>query len=122
MTTAVVLVIISGLALIAGIAWFFWGPRRGGYRTAVTSSGYQEARMLMKGGCTPDVIVVRHARASQLPPRGERRLLGDGDLRDFGKSTKLPEGETVAVEFVPKKPGEYEFACQMCSCSCSGDS
>ncbi len=56
MTTADVLVIIGGLALIAGIAWFFWGPRRGGYRTAVTSSGYQEARMLMKGGCTPDVI------------------------------------------------------------------
>ena len=31
----------------------------------------------------------------------------------FNKSAKLPEGETVPVEFMPKEPGEYEFACQM---------
>jgi len=24
-----------------------------------------------------------------------------------------PEGETVPVEFLPKEPGEFEFACQM---------
>jgi hypothetical protein len=28
----------------------------------------------------------------------------------FSKSARLPEGETVAVEFMPKDPGEYEFA------------
>ena len=32
---------------------------------------------------------------------------------DFDKSARLPTGETVAVEFVPPEPGEYEFACQM---------
>jgi plastocyanin domain-containing protein len=32
---------------------------------------------------------------------------------DFNKSAKLPPGEEVAVEFLPQKPGEYEFACQM---------
>ncbi len=34
-------------------------------------------------------------------------------LPAFGKSARLPEGETVAVEFLPKEPGEFEFACQM---------
>lgn len=34
-------------------------------------------------------------------------------LPAFNKSAKLPEGETVPVEFLPKEPGEYEFACQM---------
>ena len=34
-------------------------------------------------------------------------------LPAFEKSAKLPEGETVPVEFLPKEPGEYEFACQM---------
>jgi plastocyanin domain-containing protein len=28
----------------------------------------------------------------------------------FSKSARLPEGETVAVEFMSKDPGEYEFA------------
>ncbi len=32
---------------------------------------------------------------------------------DFGKSAKLPEGELVPVEFLPKEPGTYEFTCQM---------
>ena len=31
----------------------------------------------------------------------------------FNKSARLPTGEVVAVEFVPGKPGEYAFACQM---------
>jgi plastocyanin domain-containing protein len=34
-------------------------------------------------------------------------------LGDFGKSARLPEGETVALEFLPQRPGEYEFTCQM---------
>jgi len=32
---------------------------------------------------------------------------------DFNKSAKLPTGETVPIEFLPAKPGEYEFSCQM---------
>ncbi len=31
----------------------------------------------------------------------------------FGKSAKLPTGQDVSVELMPKEPGEYEFACQM---------
>ncbi len=32
---------------------------------------------------------------------------------DFNKSARLSTGEVVAVEFVPDKPGEYAFTCQM---------
>jgi len=31
----------------------------------------------------------------------------------FGKSARLPEGETLAIEFMLDKPGEFEFSCQM---------
>lgn len=54
-----VVVGVVGLAAIVGIAWFFWGPRKGGYRATRTSSGYQEATVLVKGGYVPDTIVVR---------------------------------------------------------------
>ncbi len=115
MTPGDIVVIVGGLALIAGIALFFWGPRRGGYRAAVTSGGYQEAMVLVKGGYTPDVIMVQHGKPVRLTFRREETaacsemvLLGD-----FGKSARLPEGETVPVEFLPEKPGEYAFTCQM---------
>src|SRR5512146_1448539 len=109
------IVAVIGLALIVGIAWFFWGPRRGGARAAITSGGYQEAMVLVKGGYTPDVIVVEHGKPVRLNFRREETAACSEMVvfGDFGKSAKLPTGETVPVEFLPDKPGEHEFSCQM---------
>ena len=108
-------VIASGSALIIAIAWFFWGPRDGGYRAAITSGGYQEAMILVKGGYTPDVIVVEHGKPVRLNFRREEtgacsEMVVFGD---FGKSATLPTGEIVPIEFMPDRPGEYAFGCQM---------
>ena len=110
-----VIVTVGGLALVTGIAWFFWGPRREGYRAPVTSSGYQEALVLVKGGYAPDTIVVRAGEPVRLTFRREEsspcsEMVVFGDL---GKSAKLPEGEPVAVELLPSDPGTFEFTCQM---------
>ena len=115
MTTDQVVVVVGGLALVVGIAWFFWGPRKGGQRAAVASSGYQEALVLVKGGYTPDLIVVQHGKPVRLNFRREETAACSEMvvLADFGKSARLPTGETVAVEFLPTEPGEHEFACQM---------
>ena len=115
MTTTDVPVILAGLVSIAAIAWFFWGPRKGGTRAALSSSGYQEAMVLVKGGYTPDVIVVQHGKPVRLNFRREETAACSEMVvfGDFGKSAKLPTGETVAVELLPERPGEYEFACQM---------
>jgi plastocyanin domain-containing protein len=108
-------VALGGLALAAGIAWFFWGPRRGGHRATVASSGYQEAMVLVKGGYTPDLIVVQHGRPVRLNFRREESAACSEMVvfGEFGKSAKLPEGEVVPIEFVPDRPGEYVFTCQM---------
>lgn len=115
MTATDLLVILVGLALIIGIAWFFWGPRKSGTRAAVTSGGYQEAMVLVKGGYTPDVIVVQHGKPVRLNFRREEVAACSEMVvfGDFGKSARLPTGETIAVEVLPEQPGEYEFACQM---------
>ena len=115
MSTDQIVVIVGSLALIVGIAWFFWGPRRSGYRAPVTSSGYQEAMVLVKGGYTPDVIVVERGKPVRLNFRREETAACSEMviLGAFGKSAKLPVGEVIPIEFLPEKPGEYEFTCQM---------
>ena len=107
--------IAIGVALMAGIAWFFWGPRKSGVRAATTSSGYQEAMILVKGGYTPDVLVVQHGKPVRLNFQREETAACSEMVvfNDFGKSAHLPTGVTVPVEFLPEKPGEYEFTCQM---------
>jgi plastocyanin domain-containing protein len=115
MTTSQLIVVLTGFAAIVGIAWFFWGPRKGGYRAPVTSRGYQEAMVLVKGGYTPDVIVVEHGRPVRLNFRREESSACSEMVvfGDFGKSAMLPVGEVVPVEFLPEKAGEYDFTCQM---------
>ncbi len=115
MTPDKILVTVFGLAGIAFIAWFFWMSKKEGTRAAVTSSGYQEAMVLVKGGYTPDVIVVEHGKPVRLNfLREESASCSEMViLADFDKSAHLPEGQTVPIEFLPDKPGEFEFACQM---------
>jgi plastocyanin domain-containing protein len=115
MTPDKIAVTLTGLAAIAFVAWFFWMKTSKGLRAAVVSSGYQEAMILVKGGYTPNVILVEHGKPVRLNFRREETASCSEMvlLPDFNKSAQLPPGETVAVEFIPDKPGEYEFACQM---------
>ena len=115
MTWDKIAVDVAGLALIGLIAWFFWLVKTKGVKAAVTSGGYQEQMILVKGGYTPDVIVVERGKPVRLNfIRQESASCTEMVLLPaFNKSAKLPEGETIPVEFLPEEPGEYEFACQM---------
>ena len=106
---------VVGLALIAFIVWFFWLVKAKGVHAAPTSGGFQEQMVLVKGGYTPDVIVVEAGRPVRLNfVRQESASCSEMVmLPAFNKSANLPEGQTVAVEFLPKEAGEYEFQCQM---------
>ena len=115
MTWDRILVNLIGLGLIGFIVGFFWLVRTKGVRAAVTSGGYQEQMILVKGGYTPDVIVVERGKPVRLNfVRQESASCSEMVLLPaFSKSANLPEGQTVTVEFLPKEPGEYEFQCQM---------
>ncbi len=108
-------VLFAGFALIALIVWFFWLKRSRGVQASQTSSGYQEAMILVKGGYTPDTIVVQAGKPVRLNFRREETASCSDKVvfADFEKSAELPTGETVAVELLPKEPGEYAFACPM---------
>ena len=109
------IVTLAGLALVAFVIWFFWLKRSPGFRATETSGGYQEAMILVKGGYTPDTIIVRSGRPVRLNFRREETASCSDKVifADFQKSAELPTGETVAVELLPKEPGEYAFACPM---------
>ena len=110
-----IIVTVIGIALILFIVWFFWMKKDKGTRASETSSGHQEVMILVKGGYTPDVIVVQKDRPVRLNFRREETASCSEMvlLPDFEQSARLPTGETVAVEFIPTEAGEFEFACQM---------
>ena len=115
MTLAQIIVTLSGLALSALIIWYFFFSEKVGTRLVATAEGIQEALIVVKGGYTPDVLVVKAGRPVRLNfNRQETASCSEMVLfPDFNKSAKLPEGETVTIEFTPEQPGEYDFQCQM---------
>lgn len=115
MTPDKIAVTLAALAAIGFIVWFFWMAKRPGIKAGMTTNGYQEAMVLVKGGYTPDVIIVERGKPVRLNfVRTESTSCSEMVLfPDFNKSAKLPEGETVALELMPDKAGEFGFQCQM---------
>ena len=115
MNTAQIIVTIGGLALSILIAWFFWFAPKGQTRAAAGSGGVQEVAITVKGGYTPDVIVVKAGSPVRMRfTRQESSACSEKVLfPDFNQNATLPEGQEVTLEFTPSKPGEYGFQCQM---------
>ena len=115
MTPIQIIVTFGGLALSLFIAWFFWLAPKGQTRISADSRGIQEVAITVKGGYSPDIIVVKAGRPLRMHfTRQESSSCTEMVLLpDFNKSAKLPEGQEIVVELTPDKPGEFGFQCQM---------
>ncbi len=115
MTPAQVFVTVLGIALSVFIAWFFWFAPKARTQAAVSGSGVQEVAVTVKGGYTPDLIVVKAGQPVRLHfTRQDSSACSEMVLfPDFHQSADLPEGKEVTVEFTPDKAGEYGFQCKM---------
>jgi len=114
MTAAQIAVTIGGVAAIAWVLWFFLFARgRGVAATAV--QGVQEVHVLVKGGYSPDTIIVQAGTPVRLQfYRDETADCSDRVVFDaFGINQELPAFATTVVEFTPDRPGEYPFRCGM---------
>jgi len=114
MTISQISVLIGAFALSFIVIWYFFLSKREGVRIAA-AGGVQETNIIVKGGYTPDVLVVKAGQPVRLNfTRQETASCSEMVLfPDFDKSAKLPTNETVAVEFTPQNVGEYDFQCQM---------
>jgi plastocyanin domain-containing protein len=70
MTIDILLVNLAGTALIGWIVWYFWLSRSAGVPADVRG-GVQSALVVVKGGYTPDTIVVEQGRPVRLVFRRE---------------------------------------------------
>jgi plastocyanin domain-containing protein len=114
MDAAEIVVVIAGASLIAFVLWYFFGERE---RTSATvsESGVQEIKVTVKGGYSPDVIVVRKDKPVRLNfYRDETNSCSEQVIfGDFGIARDLPAYKTTAVEFTPDRAGEFTFTCGM---------
>ena len=115
MNTTQLVVTLVGFGIIGWIVWYFWLWRRESVAAAEGAGGLQVVDVTVKGGYQPASIVVEAGRPLRLNfTRREASLCGEEVvLPDFGRRAHLPENQPVAVEILPREPGEYEFTCGM---------
>lgn len=114
MDTTEILVVIGGVSLIGLTLWYFFGEREK-VAAAVGESGTQEIKVTVRGGYSPDVIVVKQNVPVRLDfYRDETSSCSEQVVfGDFGIARDLPAFKTTPIEFTPEKAGEFTFACGM---------
>ena len=107
-------VLVASLLAIIAIIWYFFGEREK-VAAGLSDSGVQQIKVTVKGGYSPDVIVVKQGVPVRLDfYRDENASCTDKVIfGDFGIARDLPAFETTAIEFTPDKAGEFVFACGM---------
>ena len=107
-------VIVGGIAAIGFVIWYFFGPRRV-VSAAFNESGTQEINVVVKGGYSPDVIVVQKGTPVRLNfYRDETESCSEKVIfGDFGIARDLPPFKTTPIEITPEKKGEFVFTCGM---------
>jgi plastocyanin domain-containing protein len=114
MDTIEIVVLVGGVAAIGLVLWYFFGARAAA-TAAVGQGGVQEIKVTVKGGYSPDLIVVKQGRPVRLDfYRDETASCSDRVIfGDFGIARDLPAYKTTPIEFTPDKAGEFTFTCGM---------
>jgi Cu+-exporting ATPase len=106
-------VVLAAVVALAGLGWFFFGPRKS--RAAELAGGVQRASVTVRGGYRPEVVRVRQGVPVELG--FDRQESGDCTSRvvfpDFRVSATLPAYQQTAVRLDPAEAGEFGFACGM---------
>ncbi len=112
---AKLIVTVFGVLLIVLVNWYFFFSRKKTVLAEVKERGLQEVKIIVKGGYSPDVIVVKKGVPVRLDfYRDETADCSDTIVfGDFKIRKPLPAFKTTAIEFTPEKEGEYVFTCGM---------
>lgn len=107
-------VIAGGILLIGLVIWYFFGERER-IAAEVQGSGVQQVKVTVKGGYSPDVIVVKQGAPVRLDfYRDETASCSEQVIfGDFGIARDLPAFKTTSIEFTPDRTGEFTFTCGM---------
>lgn len=115
MTPAQIVVTALGAVAIVWVLWYFLFSRGTAVAATAGFEGVQEVRVTVKGGYSPDTIVVQAGKPVRLQfYRDETADCSERLVFErFGIDTPLPAFQTTTVEFTPDQPGEFPFRCGM---------
>lgn len=110
-----IMVLIIGILMIGFIAWWFFVKHEAKTETAAVASDQQDVDILVKGGYSPEQVVLKQGVPAKLhfTRTDPSSCLDHVVFPDFGINQALPQNQEETVTIDTNKPGEYEWACGM---------
>ena len=114
MTGVQLAVTVLGGCAITWVLWYFLASRAKP-ALAREAGDVQEVRVLVKGGYTPDTILVQAGKPVRLVfYRDETADCSERVVfEQFHIDQALPAFQNTVIEFTPGEPGEFPFRCGM---------
>jgi plastocyanin domain-containing protein len=108
------IVTLSGLGLMGLELWWFLLAKPKS-RQVTAQNGIQAVTVTVDGGYEPSQIVVQSGQLVRLnfDRRDPSNCLEEVRIPDFRIAQKLTLNQITPIEFMPDKPGRYEFSCGM---------
>lgn len=115
MDTNEIIVVIGGALLVGFVVWFFFMGEGQREAAALSGSGTQKVKITVRGGYTPDVVVLKKGVPAELDFYREEASSCTEQVvfPEFRISRMLPAFETTTVRFTPEREGEFAFTCGM---------
>ncbi|MDV0430432.1 cupredoxin domain-containing protein [Lactiplantibacillus sp. DA1] len=109
------LVLLVGLLGIGFILWWFFGKHTTTTATASAAGGLQRVDVEVKGGYSPEQIVLKKGVPAVLnfTRKDASGCLDHVVFSDFGINQELPQNQVEAITIDTSKSGEYQWACGM---------
>lgn len=110
-----IITLALGLALIAFIAWWFFGKHDVAVTNAQVNANQQSVDIEVKGGYLPERVVLKKGVSATLNFKrtDSSNCLDHVVFSDFGINQKLPQGKVEQIKIDTSKPGEYDWECSM---------
>lgn len=115
MTGTDAVVIVSALAAIATVNWWFFVAGQSPKAVAASPGGTAEVVITVDGGYSPAVVQVRRGEKVRLvfDRKDNSSCSEEVVIPDFNVRRFLPTGERTVVEIEPTTAGRFPFTCGM---------
>jgi plastocyanin domain-containing protein len=110
-----ILVVIFGAALIAAIAWWFYGQKNLTATDADQAGDVQTATIIVDGGYKPQLISLKVGKPTELTfiRKDPSSCLEEVIMPDFNINERLPVNKPFKVTIQPDAKGSFTYTCGM---------